>query len=223
MTESDATVTRWWWIRHAPVTCFTGKIYGQLDVPADCSESELFPGLARTLPRDAVWVASNLRRTHDTAEAIEKAGLELPTLVIEPDLAEQSFGDWQGCTHQDLAALRGNDWHRFWLAPAHQRPPGGESFADLVDRAARAIDRLTREHRGRDIVAVAHGGTIRAAVAVAMGLEAERALALAVDNCSLTRLDHIDGPLSSASEASDEGVWRVCHLNVPPRTLTAAR
>jgi broad specificity phosphatase PhoE len=221
MTEPEATVTRWWWVRHAPVTAFSGRIYGQLDVPADCSELELFPGLARSLPPGAIWVASNLRRTHQTAEAIAAAGLELPSLVIEPDLAEQSFGDWQGRSREALAALRGDTWHRFWLAPAHERPPGGESFVDLIGRVGRAVERLTRTHGGRDIIAVAHGGTIRAAVAMAMGLQPEVALALVVDNCSLTRLDHIDGPPSSSSDGTDGGVWRICHLNLPPRSLAA--
>ena len=34
-------VTRWWWIRHAPVTANNGRIYGQGDPPADAD------GLAR--------------------------------------------------------------------------------------------------------------------------------------------------------------------------------
>jgi len=72
--------------------------------------------------------------------------------------------------------------------------------------------RLTAAYRGRDIVAVAHGGSIRAALAVALGIEAERALAFSIDNCSLTRLDHIAGP-----GADDEGQWRINAVNLHPR------
>jgi len=85
-------------------------------------------------------------------------------LNIDADLAEQHFGDWQGLTYVEIAEKHGDN-HLFWLAPPEQRPPGGESFVDLRDRTVKSIDRLTEEHRGRDIVATAHGGTIRAALA----------------------------------------------------------
>jgi alpha-ribazole phosphatase len=208
-------VTRWWWIRHAPVTSHRGRIYGQTDVPADCSDPLPFRGLARLLPADAVWVASHLARTHQTAAAIhEAAGRAAPELVIEPALAEQHFGDWQGLTYAE-AERRDGQWHRFWLAPARHAPPGGESFADMTVRVAAAIGELTARYRGRDIVAVTHGGTIRSALALALGLDAERALGFAIDNCSLTRIDHIHGPISS-HEPDATASWRVATVNQPP-------
>ena len=79
--------TRWWWIRHAPVPD-GGKIYGQSDLACDCSETALFTGLAETLPLDAVWVTSNLRRTHETASAIIRAGLSGPQPIPGPDAIE---------------------------------------------------------------------------------------------------------------------------------------
>jgi alpha-ribazole phosphatase len=95
MTE---IATRLWWVRHAPVS-HGGRIHGQLDLSCDCSEAARFTGLAEQLPRDAVWVTSNLRRTHETAAAIVRAGLPGPkgipgpeAIVIE-DLAEQHFGE----------------------------------------------------------------------------------------------------------------------------------
>jgi broad specificity phosphatase PhoE len=96
--------------------------------------------------------------------------------------------------------------HRLWFAPADERAPGGESFADLVGRVAPAIERLNAEHRGRDIVAVTHGGTIRAALGLALGLDLQAALAFATDNCSLTRLDHL-------SAGGVGGLWRVLAVN----------
>src|SRR5262245_23420968 len=43
------SVTRWWWIRHAPVPD-GGRIYGQSDLPCDCSDSETFAALAAEVP-----------------------------------------------------------------------------------------------------------------------------------------------------------------------------
>jgi len=213
-----STTTRWWWIRHAPVNS-GGLIYGQQDMPADCSEQPLFRALAAIMPRDPVWVVTQLQRTHQTAGAIaEHLAERPPTPLVEPQFAEQHFGDWQGLSHEELGRRRDGAWHRFWLAPAAEAPPGGESFIALMERVAASIERLSKEHAGRDIVAVTHGGTIRAALALALALDPEKALALSIDNCSLTRLDHIDGPLSSQSVATDveTGIWRVVKVNQSP-------
>ena len=209
-------VTRWWWIRHAPVDA-GGRIYGQDDLVADCSDPAPFRWLAEVLPRNAVWVVTQLRRTHQTAAAIQAhwpdAGAPVPVPPqVEAGFVEQHFGDWQGRSHAELEEIRDGEWHRFWLAPADTRPPGGESFAEVVARVGEGIARLSAEHAGRDIVAIAHGGSIRAAVALALGLDPEKALALSVDNCSLTRLDHIAG--APGSHAGEEGEsWRVSRFN----------
>ncbi len=210
--------TRWWWIRHAPVDS-GGLIYGQRDVPADCSDRPVFRALAAILPRQPVWVVTQLQRTRQTAAAIaEHLAARPAATLVEPHFAEQHFGDWQGLSHEELGRRRDGAWHRFWLAPAAEAPPGGESFLAVTERVAASVERLSKEHAGRDIVAVAHGGTIRAALALALALDPEKALALSIDNCSLTRLDHIDGPLSSHSRAGAgaAGIWRVVRVNQSP-------
>ena len=111
--------TRWWWIRHAPVTSHGGRVYGQNDLPADCADEALFRGLAAQLPGDALWLVTPLRRTRQTAEALFAAGAPQPAeLREEPDFLEQHFGSWQGLTYDELAALRDGAAHRFWHAPA---------------------------------------------------------------------------------------------------------
>jgi len=211
-----STTTRWWWIRHAPVDS-GGLIYGQDDLVADCSDPTHFRWLADVLPRDALWVVTPLQRTRQTAEAIHahwpdgaESGFARPH--VEAGFVEQHFGDWQGRSHGELEALRDGEWHRFWLAPADTRPPGGESFSEVVARVSRGVRRLSIDHAGRDIVAIAHGGSIRAAVAHALGLDPERALSLAVDNCSLTRLDHIAGAAGS-HDAEGRDSWRIGRFN----------
>ena len=84
------TVTRWWWVRHAPVRSDGGNIYGQKDIECDCSDREVFEAVAKILPRNAVWYSSNLKRTHKTAEAIWAAGYPKPaSMTQERDFAEQ--------------------------------------------------------------------------------------------------------------------------------------
>lgn len=207
---ADGT-TRWWLVRHAPVINPEGMIYGRLDIDCDCGDADAFETLARTLPRGAAWLTTPLARTRLTAGEILRRMAEdpAPEPEIEPDLVEQHFGDWQGRTHAALeAGGQGRD-HRFWLAPAADRPPGGESFMDLCARVAHAVVAATARHAGRDIVAVCHGGTIRAALALALGLAPERALAFRIDTLSLTRLDHIPVP-------GGQPAWQVGGVNLPP-------
>ena len=201
-----ARETRWWWIRHAPVPDLA-RIYGQADVDCDCSSAEVFAALARELPRDAVWLTSNLNRTRQTAAAVLAAMKQDVELAAVPEFAEQHLGDWQGQVRADFFANRAAR-HPFWFGPASERPPGGETFVELCSRVSPAIERLTAQHAGRDIVAVGHGGSIKAALGHALGLDADAVLAFVIDNCSLTRMDQIDN--------GDGRFWRVSAVNHRP-------
>ncbi len=196
--------TRWWWIRHAPVPD-GGRIYGQRDLDCDCSDAAVFTALARELPRDAVWLTSNLARTKQTAAAILSAmQLSLGEIRAVAAFAEQNFGDWQGLDRDQFLASRANQ-HPHWFMPAVERAPNGESFHDLFERVTGAIDELSREYSGRDIVAVTHGGTIRAALGHALGHDSEAALASGlINNCSITRVNR-----------AEDG-WRVIAINQRP-------
>ena len=158
-------------------------------------------------------MTSHLQRTRDTAAAILAAGshTRAPVCLIEPDIAEQHVGGWHGLTYEELHALRGAEQDAFALWPASERPPDGESFLDVMARVGQAVARLTDAHRGRDIVAVGHGGSIRAALAIALGTEAERVMSFAIDNCSLTRLDHISDGQDTGRERA---CWRIVAVNL---------
>lgn len=186
-----------------------GRIYGQRDLSCDCSDARVFRAVASQLPSDAVWVASHLKRTHETAKAIwDASGERQPDLEQIRDLAEQDLGDWQGLDRAAFFAERPINPASYWFAPADERAPGGESFDDLARRVGDAVEKLTARFAGRDIVAVSHGGPIKAALALALGVEPRHGLAFGVDNCSLTRLDHLSG-------ASGDG-WRVALVNHQP-------
>jgi alpha-ribazole phosphatase len=204
--KPNVVTTRWWWVRHAPVRIDGGNIYGQTDIACDTSDTEVFEAVAKILPRGAVWVSSNLLRTHQTAEAIWAAGYPKPANMPQyAELAEQNLGQWQGMNRAAFIAARppGSSW----FADINQPAPGGESFMDLYNRTKGAIEGIMREHAGKDVIAVAHGGTIKAAVGLALD-GVDKGLGFDIDNCSITRLDHFAG----------EGVsnWRLPYINQQP-------
>jgi alpha-ribazole phosphatase len=206
---TGVVATRWWWVRHAPVREDGGNIYGQKDIACDTSDREVFEAVAKILPRNAVWYASNLKRTHQTAEAIWATGFPKPeNMTQEAALAEQNLGQWQGLNRATFFASRPIAVGSYWFAPIDEPAPGGESFMDIYNRVKGAIDRINVAYAGRDVIAVAHGGTIKAAVGVALGGQPEKGLAFTIDNCSVTRLDHL---------ASDgHSGWRIPMVNQQP-------
>jgi alpha-ribazole phosphatase len=192
-----------------------GRIYGQTDLGCDTGDLDSFRALAALLPRNAIWVVSSLRRTRETAEAIAAAGMAVPELLIEPQLAEQNFGRWQGLGWEEMQATDPVAYAAFWRDPTRNAPPEGESYVAQIGRTRAGIERLTREHAGRDIVCVSHGGTIRAAVAVALDLTPETAMAVVIDNLSVTRINFVeDGLLRSHAR-----VWQVQGVNMPCRWI----
>jgi alpha-ribazole phosphatase len=186
--------TRFWLIRHALVTeAARAVLYGCMDVDI-CPDTldrqtEAYRGLARRLPRDAHWVATPLRRTQQTARAIQHAGYPERPLAIEPGLIEQDLGTWQGLPHAELPALLAAPGHPFWPLAAGETPPGGESMAQVLHRVGSTLDTLADSHGTADIVCIRHGGAIRAAIGHALGADAHTALRFSVQNLGLTILE----------------------------------
>ena len=172
--------TNLWLIRHAPVDGPRGVIHGP-EAPADLGDETAFAALKAKLPSNAVAVCSPARRTRETAFRL---GLDA---VENTAFGEQDFGAWTGRRHNDLSAEFGDVYRAFWTSPASNRPPGGESFADQIERARARLAQLP----AGDTVLVVHSGTIRAVLAIALDLAPDSALRFVIDPLSLTRIDRL--------------------------------
>jgi|SRR5665213_1047100 len=205
--------TRWWWVRHAPVREDNGCIYGQKDLGCDTSERAVFEAVAKILPRNAVWVASTLKRTHQTADAIWAAGYPKPaTMPHVAGFAEQHLGQLQGMNRAEVLASLPAGRHSF--SEIDKPAPGGESFMDLYNRVREGILQIRAEHAGRDVIAVAHGGTIKAAIGLALGGLPDKGLLFDIANCSVTRLDH--------TRHGDHESWHLWMVSQQPWLADAA-
>jgi alpha-ribazole phosphatase len=186
-----------------PVINPDGGIYGQSDLEADLSDGRQFGQLATVLPEDAVWVTTTLRRARETARKLAASVSPGRTIGEDDSLREQAFGDWEGARWDNIPA---RESEAYWQNPARTRMPNGESFTDVVDRVAATVERLNADHSGRNIIAVAHAGSIRAAISHALGGEPQAALSFQLTPLSLTRIDaiHRDGKIW----------WRVSGVNL---------
>ncbi len=182
--------TQLWLIRHAPVDGPHGIIH-DIDARADVSDQAALSRLQPLLPNPHVAISSPARRARETALAL---GLVAET---DPAFGEQDFGHWTGRTHQEIRRDAEAAYDEFWRAPATNRPPGGESFVEQIARVKRGIAALP----AGDVIVVAHAGTIRAALALALELPPDIALRFVIDPLSVTRLDRLDD------------AWRVVAVN----------
>ncbi len=178
-------------IRHAPAL-HGGRLCGRTDVAADCTGIDAIAALRARLGSPERVVSSPARRCRETAAALWP---EREAIAEESDLWEQDFGEWEGYPFADLpdlGQLASEDL-------ARHRPPGGESFADICGRIGPVLSRLA-DGKG-PVVVVAHAGTVRAGIALALGSVAP-ALAFAVAPLSLTRIVALPG-----------GHWSVASVN----------
>jgi probable phosphoglycerate mutase len=109
-------------------------------------------GLARIL-------SSDLGRAKATM-GILNLRLRLP-VTLEKRLREQHFGQWTGKYLRDIPAeeLRAAE-----AAGWEFRPPGGESRADVRQRAEHALVDAARSCPGRNVLVVAHQGVLKAVI-----------------------------------------------------------
>lgn len=202
MIEADNGVVNWWWIRHAPSASAANIIHGRDAVSADLSDTDALKNLTARLPTGAIALTSGIARAVQTYEAIHSLNPALPTAQTEPDFAEQDFGDWTGRTWDDVAPAAPH----FWDDPIETAPPNGESFAVSCRRVLRRIEAMSNTRKSGSIVCVAHAGTIRAALALALDLDFAASIRFEIDPLSLTRIDAFvaEGGIS----------WRVQSVNV---------
>jgi probable phosphoglycerate mutase len=131
-----------------------GRLQGRTDVPLNVRGRSQAVAVAERLAGerwDALYT-SPLARAAETARIIgEAVGL---TPVVETGLVERAFGARSGLTRSEQDRL----------FPAGRPVPGEESWTALVRRTRRALARFVCRHPGGRVIAVTHGGVIRAAL-----------------------------------------------------------
>ena len=181
-------------VRHAePTETARGRCYGRLDVELSAAGSAQGRRLGARLAGEpvAAVVSSPRRRAVDTAGAIAAPhGLAVDVL---DDLRELNFGELEGRTYEEIAESRPELYAQWMEAPTTVRFPGGESYHDLHARVLHAVAGLRESFDGRVVVAVTHGGVVRAVLADALGMPAARIFRIALDTASLTRVEWIEG------------------------------
>jgi alpha-ribazole phosphatase len=180
------------------------RYIGQTDLPLSAEGEAQALRLARWfdgMAIDAIY-CSDLIRCRQTAERIAALGRHVAPQRC-PALREISLGAWEGRERASVAAEEPERYAARGRDLLHVAPPGGESFADCLQRilpAWRAIEAAA----ARRVVVVAHAGVNRLLLSHALDLPLRQFMQIPQDyGC----LNHLSGRA---------GHWRAQAINQRP-------
>ena len=167
---------------------FQGKTNVQL---TETGKNQAY-SLARRLltwPPEVIYT-SPLDRAKFTAQAIaEKFNL---TPVILPELEEIDFGDWEGQSIKELQESQNNIFSCWREDPFFNPPKNAENWQKLNFRLSKAVKTILGSPY-KKIVAVSHGGIMRALYAVFLGLNPHKTWNMDVSNCAMSGIEIRNG------------------------------
>jgi broad specificity phosphatase PhoE len=187
-------MTRLFVIRHALAVDPDDHRLPGLDgalLPAGKAQTRAVAHRIRDLAPSVVY-SSEARRARETGEIIA-AVCQIP-LEVNADLGEIELGEWAGRTYADVVAA--DPAARAWFTyPSTGVPPGGESIAVAAERVLRVLSALAQGDDER-VVIVGHAGSLRLALAQALGMPLSSYWRLRLDCASLSVVSWAaDGPL----------------------------
>jgi probable phosphoglycerate mutase len=144
--------------------------------------------------RPTVVLTSTYLRAQQTSRILAEAGgLARPDVVFQIDerLREREFGILDRLTTAGIEARYPDQAEaRRRLGKFYHRPPGGESWCDVILRLRAALDTLSLHHRGERVIIVAHQVVVLCLRYLLEGLSETEILAIDAEgdvaNCGLT-------------------------------------
>jgi broad specificity phosphatase PhoE len=180
--ESETSMPVLYYVRHGQTDLNSqGRLQGRRDTvlnahgrrqAAECGVllRDLFARDHRQ-PQEFKYISSPLKRARETMEILRATlGLEAHDYEADARLVEIAYGEWEGLTLTEIEARNGAVLTRRERDKWDFAPPGGESYRQLADRIGAWYRSLTS-----DTVVAAHGGGVRALMALLKILPEEQA------------------------------------------------
>ncbi|MCL4545260.1 MAG: histidine phosphatase family protein [Chloroflexi bacterium] len=141
----------------------------------------------RLLPLAAL-ITSGLRRSIETASAINAARPEAIPIEVDTRWQEIDYGQAEGLRWADICQ-RFPEAARTWAAnDPEARFPGGESLADVATRVKEALTTVIQTQKDRSVALIAHGGSLRVALCLLLGMPLSRHWNFNIGACSLSEV-----------------------------------
>jgi broad specificity phosphatase PhoE len=122
-----------------------------------CALGRWFGELPKQDQPDVILCSPYLRARQTAASVLDALSREASDARIDERLREKEFGILDRLTrHGILAKFPELAEQRTHVGKFYFRPPGGESWCDVILRLRSVLDTLTREHTGQRVLIVAH-------------------------------------------------------------------
>lgn len=150
--------------------------------------------------RPNVVLSSPYKRARHTAELIREHGRLVPLdpanpVIVDERLREKEFGILDRLTKRGIQAMHPDQAEfRRTIGKFYHRPPGGESWTDVILRLRSGIEMISREYCGERVLVVAHSVVVLCMRYIIEHMTEEQILAIdkqtEIANCSVTRYDN---------------------------------
>ena len=162
-----------------------GQSYGRLS-PKGMEQARKVASRLAKERIDAI-ISSPLERADLTAQEIAKQhGLEI---TYDDRISERKFGSLEGIKRDeyfDRIKKSGLPKHEF-------RPPGGESYVDMIKRVESFYRMLLEKYTGKTVVIVAHGALNRVFLSAVNHVPIEKAHDVEQENTCVNVIEVVDG------------------------------
>ena len=188
---SDEIPTALYLVRHGetiftPERRFSG--YGKYDPELSAKGMQQANQVAEVMPRYGadLIISSPLLRTLQTAEKIAAK----TNLAITQDMewVEASFGEWDGLSPAEVQEKWPDDYQK-WLSLTDFRPPGGESYEEVLSRVEALLTDVVDRYPSKKIIVVTHSVVIRAAVINTTRANVDSFFHMEPQTCGITTLN----------------------------------
>ncbi|AIS52435.1 phosphoserine phosphatase 1 [Thermoanaerobacter kivui] len=131
--------------------------------------------------------SSDLKRAHETAQIIaQEFGLEVKKI---PELREMSFGVWEGLTAEEINKLYKEIYQLWRINPDKAVIEKAETLKEVQKRILIETYNIIEENRGKNILIVSHGTSIKALILGILGIDLSFYPKIRLDNTSLNIID----------------------------------
>ncbi len=104
-------------------------------------------------------VSSPLKRAYRTAEIVK--GNKAIDIETHDGFMEINLGDFEGMRWDEIEEIHGDVLSKIKNDPFKYGYPNGESLMEFYHRVEKALKEVIEKCRGKNILIVAHGGTIK--------------------------------------------------------------
>ncbi len=158
-------------IRHGQTAWNKEEVFrGTKDIPLNevgLKEAKALGSYLKDVPFDALYT-SPLARARQTAQAVADAVRVTP--LVETNLIDLNFGDWQGVSHKEVKE-RFPDLYNTWItAPERAKFPGGEALNDVLERVDALLASLLKRYPNGTVGLFTHRVVCKVLICRLLGL-----------------------------------------------------